>query len=276
MLGRDVVAAAGAPATRSSALARAELDITDAAAVARRRRRRRARRGHQLRRVDRRRRRRDRRGRTPRAVNGAGAGNVAARGRRGAARCVVHVSTRLRLRRRRDRAVRSRTRRPARGPPTAAPSSPASARSPRPAPRHAIVRTAWVFGAARQELRGHHAAPRRRARRGDRRRRPGRLPDLHRATSPPRCVDGRRARGRRHRARRRRRPLLVVRPRVATFEQPALDVRGHRGTTARLARPAPRPAYSRARAASAPTRRALPDWREGLTRLPRRDGRCAA
>ena len=63
---------------------------------------------------------------------------------------------------------------------TGAPSWRASRPSPPPAAASRSCARVAVRP-ARQELRGHHAAPRRRARRDRRGRRPGRLPHLHRA-----------------------------------------------------------------------------------------------
>ena len=64
----------------------------------------------------------------------------------------------------------------------------------------------------------------------------------------------------------------------AIFEDAGLDCRVRRITTAELGRPAPRPAYSvlRSERTAAP---ALPHWRDGLARVPRRgssDARAAA
>ena len=81
------------------------------------------------------------------AINGHGAANLAAAcaEARRAARPPVH---RLRLRRRRVRAVRRGRADRARAAPTAAPSWPASWRSAPPCPtRSYLVRTAWLYGA---------------------------------------------------------------------------------------------------------------------------------
>ena len=219
MLGRDVVAAAESAGHEVAALARADLDITDADAV----------RAAVI-------------AAAPDAVincaawtdvdgaedneaaataiNGAGAGNVAAAAR---GRCARRPRLeRLRLRRRRDASRTPRTRRPGRARPTDARSSPASAVAPRRA-HAAIVRPSWLFGphgrnfvdtmlrlgAERDELAvvddqvgcptytGHLA---------------------------PALVDDRRARRDRRAARRRRRPLLVARARRGDLrrDRPAL------------------------------------------------------
>ena len=116
----------------------------------------------------------------------------------------------------------------------------------------------------RPELRRHHAAAGRGPRRGQRRRRPDRLPDLHR---PPRArarrdrraaADGRRctsraAAGARGTSWRRRRSTR----RASTAR--AVPV-----TTAEFPRPAPRPAWSVLRS-TRPDAPVLPPWREGLS-----------
>ena len=71
-------------------------------------------------------------------------------------------------------------------------------------PRHFIVRTSWLFGVGGHELRRDDAAPRRRAARGPRRLRPGRLPHLHARTSPTAIAAADRGRRLRHPPRRRR------------------------------------------------------------------------
>ena len=224
MLGRDVVAAAGDAGHEVAALARADLDITDADAV---------RAAIQAARPDavincaawtdvdgaea------DEAGAT--AINGTAAGHVAA----AAAETGAHLRPRvdrLRLRRRRGRAVSGGCRPLARAPPMGAPSSPASTPSTPPAAA-AIVRSSWLFGPHGRnfvDTMRRLGAERERARGG---RRPGGLPDLH---GPPRAGAGRGRRAWAHRraARGRPRPLLVVRPRQG-------DVRGGRH---RLPRPA--------------------------------------
>ena len=259
MLGRDVVTAAGDAGHQVAALARADLDITDAAAV-------RAAilaarpeavincaawtdvDGAEADEED------------ATAVNGAGAGNVAAAAAEAGAR-LVHVSTDyvfdgeasnpyteddaarpavgLRALEARRRARRGR--RPLRR---------------RDRPRLLAVRP------ARRQLRRHHAAPRRRARRDRRGRRPGRLPDLHR---PPRARPRRhrRTRADRRAARRRRRPLLVARARRGHLRRGGADLHGPPQSTAALGRPAPRPAFS-ALASTRGDAPVLPPWREGL------------
>ena len=83
MLGQDLVGAGVAAGHEMTALTRGELDITDAESARRAIVPARSRRGDQLRGLDRRRRRRERRPSAALAVNGTGAGNVAARGGRG-------------------------------------------------------------------------------------------------------------------------------------------------------------------------------------------------
>ena len=91
MLGRDVVAVAGDAGHEVAALARADLDITDADAVRAARARRAPRRGDQLRRLDRRRRRRGRRGRGHRGQRRRRRPRAGAAAEAGA--LVVHVSS---------------------------------------------------------------------------------------------------------------------------------------------------------------------------------------
>ncbi len=116
---------------------------------------------------------------------------------------------------------------------------------------------------ARQELRRHDAPPRRRPRRGHGRRRPARLPDLHR---PPRAGadHDRRAAAERRPARRRRRRVHVARPRRR-------DLRGRRPERhRRTAAPPP---------TSAPPRRVPPTLssaRPAPTHPPCRRGRTAS
>ena len=205
MLGRDVVAAAESAGHDVIALARADLDITDAdavrAAIADAR---------------------------PDAVincaawtdvdgaeadeeaatriNGDGAGNLAA-----AAPFLVHVSS--------DYVFDGTATEPyTEGDPT----GPAQRLRPLEAGGRARRRRAGRardrphrldLRPARQELRRHHAQARRGPRRGQRGRRPDRLPHLHR---PPRARArrDRRAAPRRHPPRRRRRPVLVARARA--------------------------------------------------------------
>ena len=92
MLGRDVMLAAGNAGHDVVGFGRAELDVTDPRRPGAQVRPRAARRGHQLRRLDRRRRRRGGRGGAF-AVNGNGAGNVAAAAAEGRSARSLHVST---------------------------------------------------------------------------------------------------------------------------------------------------------------------------------------
>jgi dTDP-4-dehydrorhamnose reductase len=259
MLGRDVVAAANDAGHEVVALARADLDITDAAAV----------RAAVL----------DARPRAvincaawtdvdgaeaeeaaATAVNGDGAGHVAAAAAEAGAH-LLHVST--------DYVFDGSAREPY---PEDAPTAPASAygRSKLAGERavtavggeHAIVRTAWVFGphgrnfvdtmrrlgADRDEVRvvddqvgsptytGHLAAALVTTAEG-------RLTGVLHVTASGRCSWFELAR--------------------ATFEETGSDCRVLPQSTAELGRPAPRPAFS----VLASTRRdapVLPDWREGL------------
>ena len=147
-------------------------------------RRRRAGRGRQLRRVHRRRRRPRPTVAAAHAVNGEGAGHVAAAA--AAARRVdgprLH---RLRVRRHRHPPVRGvRSGRPAlavRRPRSSPVSSAVAAAAP---DAHTIVRTAWLFGAGGRCFPQTIARLAGRARRADRRRRPDRLPDVHRPPGP--------------------------------------------------------------------------------------------
>ena len=223
-----------------------------------RRRRRPPGRGHQLRGLDRRRRRGGAR-RTPRPRSTARrrAPRAAAAADAGALRRPRLDG--LRLRRRRDRAVRRvRADRPARRL-RALEARRRGRRRARPRRAHAIVRTAWLFGAARQELRGHHAAPRPASATRSR------VVDdqvgcpTYTGHLAPALVEHRRARltGMMH---------VAGGGRCSWFDLAARDVRGggprgarvHRGSTADLGRPAPRPAYSvlahRARRRPAPAR----------------------
>ena len=211
MLGHDVVAAAARPATTSSRSSRADLDLTDAAtcaasiAAAR-----------------------------PDAVincaawtdvDGAEADEAAATARQRRRARATSPPPRRRPARSsstsrpttsstaRERAVRSSPTRRARSAPTGARSSPARSASP---PRPTRTRSSAPPGCSAPAASNFVATmlrARRGARRGQRRRRPGRLPDVHRAPRPRAGRDRRAARRRRHPPRRRRRRVLVVRAR---------------------------------------------------------------
>ena len=139
--------------TTCVALGRAELDVTDAGGGRGGGRRARARRDRQLRRLDRRRRRRGATRRRRFAVNGDGAGNLAARRRARPAPRLVHVSTDYVFDGDRARPYVESDPTGAAAPPTGAPSSPASrpSRGRQPAPR--VVRSAWLFGIGGAQLR---------------------------------------------------------------------------------------------------------------------------
>ena len=133
--------------------------------------------------MDQRRRRRDRRGARRRCINGDGAGHLAAAAAEAGAH-IVHVST--------DYVFAGDATSPYR---EDAPTGPIGAygrsklageqrRRRRRAVEHAIVRTAWVFGPHGKNFVDTMLRARRRARRAQGRRRPARLPDLHR---PPRA-----------------------------------------------------------------------------------------
>ena len=114
-----------------------------------------------------------------RAVNEEGSRNVAraARAARRRARRRSRPTTSSRATTRRATTSARRSRRAAS---TAPRSSRASARCCAEHPEAYVVRTAWVFSPRGRNFLLHDAAPRRRARRAARRRRPDRLPDLRR------------------------------------------------------------------------------------------------
>ena len=177
-------------------------------------------------------------------LNGTAAGNVAARRGRGRRRGRAPLD-RLRLRRHEDRALRRvRPDRPAVGAygRTKLAGEHALAEAN---PNHAIVRTAWLFGAGGPNFVDTMLRARRRARRGQRRHRPGRLPDVD---GPPRrraagaspsaadtglfhCAGGGHV-------------LLVRASRWRSSTGPASTCRVRPTTSEAFPRPARRPAYS--------------------------------
>ena len=197
------------------------------------------------------------------AVNGDGAGNVAARRRPRPARasCTSRPTTSS------TAPSASRGSSPTRSPrsaPTGARSSPASAQVAAATGEHAIVRTRLALRRRRAQLRRHDARAGRGARRGERRHRPGRQPDVDRA--PRRGARRARRAPRRHRdpARDRRRRLLVVRARGRGLR---------RAPACAAACCRPRPTASRGprggrrtpcSAPSATTAPVLPPWQDGV------------
>ena len=121
----------------------------------------------------------------------------------------------------------------------------------------------------RSQLRPHDAATRSRARRGRRRRRPARLPDLRRASRGGNPRARRRRHAVRRLARRGRRRLHLGRLRRSDLRGGTVSTAGcGRITTAEFGARAPRPAVSILRSEKGAPE--LPHWREGLQRLPRR------
>ena len=131
-------------------------------------------------------------------------------------------------------------------------------------PRHFIVRTSWLFGLGGHELRRDDAAPRRRAVRGARRHRPGRLPDLHAPTSPQALallIETEELRHPPHRRRRAAAPGSTSRRRSST--RPGSRRRVMAATTEMLGRAGAAPAALGARPPSAATRSSCRGWQPG-------------
>ena len=134
--------------------------------------------------------------------------------------------------------------------------------------RHFVVRSAGLFGIGGPQLRRDDAAARRRPRRGPRRPRPGRLADLHLA---PRLRDRAADRGDRVRHPphgRRRAAAPGTSSRARSSSRPRSSARCSRATTEMLGRPAPRPAFSALTSQREHAIR-LPSWQDGLAGYPR-------
>ncbi len=260
MLGRDVVLAAGNAGHDVVGFGHIELDITDAERRRQEARPRAARRGHQLRRLDRRRRGRGGRGggygrERSRRRQRCGRGRVGGRRRR------LRLQ-RLRLRRRQGLALRRD--RPARAA-VRLRSHQAGRRGGDGRRQQAPLRRPLLLAVRdrRLQLRRDDAAAGRRPRRGARRPRPGRLPDLHLA---PRLRDRAADRGDRV-----RHPPHGGRAGPAPGTTSLGRSSNRRKSSAKCsrrprrcsARPAPRPPYS-VLATQREHAITLPPWQDGL------------